>query len=110
VLTDDAAERARDAEQALSELYPRVLEIEELLRGSRVATDDLHDRLQAAEATIAELESDLERTSAELAAETEARRLAEHHVDLLLHTRVMRVLAKPRAAYGTVLARRHPRP
>ena len=110
MLTDDAAERARDAEQALAELYPRVLEIEELLREARDGADDLRDRLRAAETTITELEEDLASTRAALAEEAEARRFAEYHVDLLLHTRVMRALARPRAAYGTFRARRQPPP
>jgi hypothetical protein len=105
---DRSAERARDAEQALTQLYPRVLEIEDLLRESRADLADLRSRLVAAEATAAELEADLERTRARLAEETDARRLAEHHVELLLHTRVMRVLARPRAAYGSYLGRRRP--
>ena len=70
---------ALDAERALADFYPRVLELEVLLAESRARNDEL---------------------AAALADEQARRTDAEHHVELLLNTHVYRYLARPRQLYA----------
>lgn len=107
----DALERARDAERALADFYPRVLELEGLLADARAREEAA---LNAAQAKIAELDKLLEDARAaadhlieetvqahrETAREVERRQFAEYHVGLIQSTRAFRYLDVPRRIYG----------
>ena len=110
---DDLAKRARDAERALSDFYPRVLELEALLTESRTLHDaaratssariaELEVELARALATIDELLDERSRLEREVLEEKAGRRFAEYHLELFQNTRAVRYLSMPRSVYASL--------
>ena len=115
--TDNAPERARDAERALADFYPRVLELEGLLADARAREEaavadatariaELQQLLDDARAAADHLIEEAEEAHRLAAEETERRQFAEYHVGLIQDTRAFRYLNIPRRLYGVMTGKK----
>jgi hypothetical protein len=113
----NALDRARDAERALADFYPRVLELEGLLADARAREEvamaearakiaELEVLLAEARAAVDHLIEEAEAAHAETAAEHEKRLFAEYHVGLIQCTRAFRYLNIPRRLYGVMTGKK----
>ena len=103
---DNAPERARDAERALADFYPRVLELEGLLADATARIAELQQLLDDARAAADHLIEEAEEAHRLAAEETERRQFAEYHVGLIQDTRAFRYLNVPRRLYGVMTGKK----
>ena len=115
--TANALDRARDAERALADFYPRVLELEGLLAEGRAREDaalrearakiaELQKLLDDARAAADHLIEEAEEALRQKDEEVERRQFAEYHVGLIQNTRAFRYLNVPRRLYGVMTGKK----